>query len=227
MRISIATTLLADASLALAPHSGLALNGQSIVDEAEFFRAAVATFYHRGVAGVTLTFNVERTFGTLRKAEAFVLTHFGAIPKEGLLTCVCGESGDTETIYLRNCVVEAAPIPGYRGLSVGVQYRIRGGAFETDVPAEEIPGAPEGGEAFVVLRRGKVSIAAAATSVAVTFTSPLAAVPVVACNISRPTGGDVLRATLREDSITASGFTVDLSAAAPDANSKLHYVAIE
>ncbi len=228
MRISIETTLLADPSLALGRvgPSRLSLNGQQIIDEAEFFRAAMPTYFTRGSAGVVLQFSVQRFFSTIKKAEAFALLHFGAIPLSGLVTCICGESGDQQTIYLRNAVVESVPV-SHSGTVVTVQYTIKGGAFEGDIPPEEIPGDPDTGESFITMRRGKVAIAANATSVVVTFSSPLSSVPVVLPHVSRPAGGAEIGCTLDEDSVTVNGFTVQLDGPTPDNTYKLNYTAIE
>lgn len=227
MRITIESTLLADGTL-LAPHSGLAVNGQQLVDDAQFFRAANATYFARGNAGVLLQFGVNRLFSSVRRAEAFALTHFDGLPKSGLVACECGEEGDTETAYLRDAVLESAAITGYRGCSVQVQYTIRGSRFESDVPEEEIPGEPDDAEGeFIVLRRGKVNIANGAKTVDVVFSAPLSVVPIVSPTVSRPAGGDAIWATVDEDSVTVNGFTASLSGAAPDGNYKLHYIAVE
>lgn len=229
MRISIESTVLADPDISvgkLGP-SGLTVNGQQIVDEAQFFRAAAPVFYARGTLGVVLQFTVHRIFATLAAAEAFALMHFNATPLEGLVTCVCGETGATQTVYLNDAVVEAVQLPSSRGLVVAVQYTIKGGAFTSDVPPEDIPGDPDNGEEFVVLRRGKVAIGAGVSSVVVTFSAPLAVVTSVQCTISRPAGSPAIDAFVREDSITVNGFTVDLSAETPDTTYRLHYLAIE
>lgn len=205
---------------------GLTLNGQQLVDDAHFFRAAAASVFARGNRGSVLQFSVQRLLSGERAAEAFALTHAGSVPTGGLLTIVCGPTGDEQTVYLEDCAVESVQIVECRGLAVRVQYTIKGGLFITDVPPE-IPGAADPGEEFIVMRRGKVSIASGVEEKAVVFSSPLSAVPIVSAVVSRPTGGANVRCTLREDSVTINGFTVDLSAATPDANYKLHYIAVE
>jgi hypothetical protein len=229
VRISLEATILADPSLALGRVGpfGVSLNGQNIIDDAQFFRAAVPSFFERGGNGVTLQFSVERLFSSLKSAEVFLLTHFGALPRSGLITCLCGESGDTQAVYLRNAVLEAVALPGYQGRSVGVQYTIKGSQFESDIPPDEIPGDPDPGEEDLVTRRSRVAIGSAQSSVVVLFSSALASIPTVVPTISRPAGSPAIEAFLREDSITVNGFTVDLSAATPDATYVLHYIAIE
>lgn len=230
MEITIATTLLASPDLALGRvgPAGLAVNGQQILDDADFFRAAAPTFFVRGTEGVTLQFSVTRLFSSVRAAEAFILLHFNSTPLEGLLTCTCGDAGDTQTVYLRDAKVQTVQLPGYRGTSVGVQYTIRGAEFTSDVPPEEIPGEPDDGEGeFIVLRRGKIAIDAAAESVDVVFSSPLSSVPVVTATVSRPAGSPKVGCTLDEDSVTITGFSVELDAPTPDGTFKLHYIAIE
>jgi hypothetical protein len=229
VQIKIETTVLADADLAVGRVGpfGLTLNGTQIVDEALFFRAASPTYFVRGGAGVALTFSVTRFFSSVRAAEAFALLHFGEIPREGLVTVTAGEEGDTQVLYLRDAALDGFIVPGTRGTCVVVQYTLRGGLWESDIPSEEIPGDPDNGEEFVVMRRGKVSIAADATAVSVTFSSPLSASPVVTPHISRPAGSPRIDCSLDEDSVSNSGFTVQLSAPTPDASYKLHYTAVE
>jgi hypothetical protein len=226
VQIKIETTLLADDLLTGAPHSGLLQNGQQIIDEVQFFQAASPRYFARGGAGVALQFSTTRQFDTIRAAEAFVLLHFGSLPLSGLITAITGIGTDTQTCYLRNAVIESANVTGYKGTSVTIQYSIKGGLWESDVPPE-VPGDPDTGEETIVMRRGSVSIASAATSVDVTFSSPLSGVPTVIATISRPEGGDAIWPIIQSDSITINGFTADLSGATPDADYKLNYAAIE
>ena len=79
---------------------------------------------------------------------------------------------------------------------------------------------------YVLKFRGTQAIAAAADSVAVTGLG-LASVPAqVLVTVRKLTGGLNLFATVRDDSITAGGFTVDLSAATDAATYKLDYLVI-
>lgn len=231
MRISIVSTLLCDTgNLALGRNgpAGLSLNGQEIIDEADFIGAVARTFWHKGSEGVVLQFGVERSFTTLRQAQKFALLHGGGIPKEGLVTIEVGAGVDTEFVYLRNAVVPSAQVVSMRGTSVVVQYVIKGPFFESDIPEDEIPGEPEPGEEDLVTRRARVAIAAAQSSVTVIFSGALELVPgAVVVSMSRPAGSDVIRACVREDSITTNGFIADLSAATPDDTYRLHYIAIE
>ncbi len=228
MRISIESTLLAAPELALgcAGPFGITLNGRQVVDDAEFFRAAAAAVFARENLGTTFVFSVTRLFTTEKQAERFVLLHAGAVPRSGLVTAVCGEAGDQETLYLEDAAIENVGLGEVKGTSVAVQYTIRGGLWTSDVP-DEIPGETEEAEDFIVMRRGKVAIANGAVLKAIVFSSPLSASPVVSFNISRPTGGAVIAGTLREDTVTVNGFTVDLDAATPNGDYVLHYTAVE
>lgn len=225
MRILLETTLLADAA-AGAPHRGLTVNSQQIVDEANFVRSANAAFYARENRSVRLQFGVEWQLGSIRDAEAFVLLHEASVPREGLLTCSCGQPGAEQLVYLRDCVVESVQL-SYVGVSVHAQYSLVGAKFEGDVPPAIIPGDPEPAEENPVKRRGKQAIAAGAASVAVAFSAPLSGVPTLAFAVSRPTGGQRIDAVLCEETVTINGFTVELSAPTPDASYVLHYVAYE
>src|ERR1700677_3294401 len=79
---------------------------------------------------------------------------------------------------------------------------------------------------YVQKYRGTQAIAAAADSVAVTGLA-LPSVPAqVLVTVRKLTGGLNLFATVRDDSVTTGGFTVDLSAATDAATYKLDYLAI-
>lgn len=225
MRILIDTTLLcdSDASVGQVGPGGLTLNGQSIVDEVAFFRAVALSYFDRGVESVDLQFRVQRSFDSHRLAQKFVFTHRNAVPRQGRLECIVGEGADVESIYLEDCIVQPS-IASLEGVAVVVAYAIRGGQFSTDVP-EPLPSA-DPAEDEVSFRRGKVSIASAATSVAVTFSAPLASAPTaITPLVSHASGEDAVDCELLEDTITSSGFSVKLSAATPSANYKLHYTA--
>jgi hypothetical protein len=228
VEITLGNTLLASPNLALGRVGpwGLALNGEQLVDAVPFFRADVLQVFARGGFGVTLQFSVTHLFASQRAASAFYLQHAGAIPLEGILSLVVGEGDDTETVYLKDAVVQSIAQPPGRGVAVDVQYTIRGGKFTSDVPAD-LPGEHDDAEGFIVMRRGKVSIDAEATSVEVTFSAPLSAVPIVTANVSRPSGSPAIGCAIREDSISTDGFVVDLDAATPDDTYRLHYTAIE
>lgn len=229
MQITIETTLLADADLALGYAGPLALilNGTQLYDEADFFRAAAPTFFPRGNIQTRLQFQVTRIFATLRQAQAFALQHWGSIPRSGLVTVTAGDGSSSQTLYLRNAIVDSAQVLSVRGVAVAVQYIIRGGLWESDIPVDEIPGPPDPGESFAVIRRAEVAITAGATSVAVVFSSPLAATPIVVATVSRPAGGDAIWPIIDQDTVTVDGFTADLSGTPSDGTYKLNYIAVE
>lgn len=240
MRISIESTLLADPNLAkgrMGP-SGLSLNGQQIVEEAQFFLAAAATFFARENAGTVLQFSVERLFSTVGAAEVFILTHQGNLPRRGTVSAVCGlgesefsaEFGGEEfrgqAVFLRNAVLESAVITKYEGAAVTVQYTIKGGLWTTDVPPE-VPGETEDAEDFIVMRRGKVPVGSGEHTIAVAFSAPLSGVPVVKADIIGPTGSDAIGGHVLLDTITNAGFTYKADAATPNDDYELHYIAVE
>lgn len=227
MRITFETTQLASPDLALGRVPfGLTLNGEQIVDDAQFFRAAAASVFARGNLGTVLQFSVTRLFSTEKAAEVFALTHAGAVPLEGLVTAVCGETGDQQTVYLEGAVLQAVAVQSVRGSSVVVQYTIRGGIWTTDVP-DEIPGESEASEDFIVMRRAKVPVAAAVDEVVVVFSAPLAAAPVVKAELYGPTGSAAIGGQVLIDTITVNGFTYKCDAETPNDDYELHYIAVE
>jgi len=83
-----------------------------------------------------------------------------------------------------------------------------------------------GGSAFVAKLRGTAAIGSGADSVTVSGLG-LASVPAqVLVSVRKVTGGLNLFATVRGDSITTGGFTVDLSAATDAATYKLDYLVV-
>ena len=83
-----------------------------------------------------------------------------------------------------------------------------------------------GAVAYVLKLRGTQAIAAAADSITITGLGLAAAPAQVLVTVRKQTGGLNLFATVRSDSITAAGFTADLSAATDSANYKLDFLVI-
>lgn len=100
-------------------------------------------------------------------------------------------------------------------------------ANDDQQPTESTPPYPAIGD-LVVKHRGTLAIGEAADSVTASGLA-LGFVPAqVLVSVRKPAAaGDNLFAAIRGDSITADGFTVDLSAAAPAAGYKLDYLIIE
>ena len=78
----------------------------------------------------------------------------------------------------------------------------------------------------VLKLRGTKAIASGADSVAVTGAAFASAPAQVLVTVRKATGGLNLFATVRGDSITTDGFTVDLSAATDTANYSLDYLVV-
>ena len=218
MRVTYGTAEISSTNLALGRvgPSGISLNGQQIVDAAEFFRAATTTFYGRGVRSVALGFAVDRLFATEAAALRFALTHHNDLEDEGDLLLTL----DAETLSLAGAVLEAVAIERWQGVAVRVRYSFRGSAFATDASA-----LPEPDETMT--RSGTPAVADGADTLAVVFSSPLPGVPFVpGGTLMMPTaGGAVIFWSPIEDTITASGFTAQLSGPTPGAGYKLPYQA--
>lgn len=219
MRICLDSSTLCDGS-PLAPWQ-LSSNGTLVVDEEHFYRAAAASFFPRGNRSTVLSLTVEQSFDSPAEAYRYALLRPSTVPASGVLAV---DLADGSTLYLPDCACESVS-PQILGVSVRTTYTLKGGLFTTDVPAE-LPGTVDAGGALV-MRRASVPIAAGAESVAVTFSAPLSAAPVVTASISRPAGSATLGCSVRSDSITASGFTADLSAPTPDTTYRLDYLAVE
>ena len=79
---------------------------------------------------------------------------------------------------------------------------------------------------YVQKVRGTQAIAAGASAVTVTGLGLATAPGQVLVTVRKLTGGLNLFATVRDDSVTAGGFTVDLSAATDGATYKLDYLVV-
>ena len=104
------------------------LDQKAITEQAEFFRAAAAIWYHRGNISATLGFSVTRQFNSLKDAWVFMMTHVNALAGRADLVLTCGEGGDTQNVTLTNAVltdVQMTPM----GVSITVTYSFQGGLF--------------------------------------------------------------------------------------------------
>lgn len=209
---------------------GFRLNGEQIIDEASFFRAANKTFFPRGNSGIEVSFVVHWSFPTTLAAEVFALTHYGTLPNtnadNGPLQCICGAENPAtaQTVYMANAVLRSARLLKYVGTSVDFEYTVQGAAFQTGAPSN-VPAYPNQNEIVPVFRRGKVAITNGATSVAVTFSSPLPGTPGADpyCWVSGPTGAPEFECWTLTDTVTTLGFTATLGAAAPSGSYFLNY----
>lgn len=219
MRITFADIELADFTDAL---SGVAVNGATVYEAVDIVLAARKKLFARGNDMVGVSFTVSRTFASVGECEQFLLTHFSALPKAGLCVIECGtaEAGSTP-VYLENAILAASPSGSYRGIRAEVAYQILAPAATAATPLE-IFLAPES-----MIKRGSTAITSGTGSVAVTFASPFAVAPKVTAVVSKPSGGDQVFATIDEATITVNGFTAYLSADAPAAGYKLHWIALE
>lgn len=216
MRIKFANLFLSNGGLE--GPSGLSVNGDQVIDDAQFFRALASVFYARGNDSTSVSFTVTREHASEKAAEVYVLTHRKNLPKEGDLVFYCGFPGDEQQVALLGAVL-AGTSASYLGRTSRLSYTLQAGLPETD-------SIPEGEEIDEdVTRRGKVSIADGASTVSVTF-STMTGTPYVVATVYHPSGGDQIFATIQEDSITSSGFSAKLSGPVPSGDYKLGYVAI-
>lgn len=198
--------------------SGLSVNGDQVIDDAQFFRALATTHYARGNDSTSISFSVEREHASTKAAEVYVLMHRKNLPKEGDCVFYCGAPGDEQEVALIGAVLSTTG-GSYLGRSTRLTYTIQGGLPQTDsIPeGEEID--PE------VTRRGTVSIGNGANTVSVTF-STMAGVPYVVPTVYCPSGGDSIWATVVDGTVTNSGFDAILSGPTPNGDYKLGYIAI-
>lgn len=197
------------------------IDGEQVIDDADFFRAATRTFFPRGNEFLEFAFTTHWSFQTTTAAEVFVLTHIGQLPMTnadvGPLQCICGaESSSPQTVYAPAAVLRHAAVR-YTGTSVDVRYTLLIPAFTTSVPPN-IPAYPNPNELVQVFRRGKQLLTPGQTSVAVLFSSPLPGNPGAdpECYVTASSGSPTMDAWCQTDTVTTLGFTAILGAAVPN-----------
>ncbi len=223
MKIFFAGLQLTD--LADYPAQQVSVNGQTVFEAVDIVRAAAARFFPRGNDKATLSFTVRREFATNRECQVYLLTAFATLPKFGQVQVTCGTPDETaQDVFMDNALLSAQPQGSFNGVEAIVQYTIQGGKFYTGTPPPFLIGVP--GD---VIERGTHAISSGADNVTVVFPSSFAPGTIVRvfASIVKPTStGSNIFATVRDDSVSVSGFTVDLSGPTPDANHKLSWMAI-
>lgn len=82
-----------------------------------------------------------------------------------------------------------------------------------------------GGGTASFIQAGSADIGSGVSTISVTFPTAFSAVPIVVISISRPSGEDLIYATIDSASISTTGFTCSLSATTPTANFDLKWMA--
>lgn len=206
------------------------VNGQQLIDEVAFFLAASSTFIPRGNLAVEFAFQTKWQFNTPMDAEVFSLMLPTMVPMgnndNGIVQCQCGFAPNYQVVYMANAVLLSVKIVEIIGLSVTVEYVIRGPGFQTDVPPN-VPGYPNPDEVNIVFRRSQVPVPANAVSLTVPFSSPFNTAPVVVAVMCGVSGSQAIFLRLLSDSVTTSQFTVEFSAPTPDSSYFVNYFAVQ
>lgn len=195
------------------------VNGQRVVQEEHFLRATALSLFPRGGRSIQLDFNVGRQFSSSLEAEQFMLTHFQDLPQQGDVEIhLQTEPGDDAAIAtIADAVISAVPIGPRIGIYNGnIAYSIKGGSVSgiSYVPQPE----PQ-------VRAGTAAIPSGVDTLTLSGLPNMGAVPTqIICTVRKPAAGDFnLVATVLDDSITATGFAVELSGATDKTGYKLDY----
>jgi hypothetical protein len=105
------------------------LNGQQVVQDAQFLRAVSAQPLARGNAVNELQFTVTQQHASVAAAASFVLTAFGSLPQSGTATVVCGALGESPVTCVFAAVLAGMPVGTFRGTRTDVTFVLRGGAI--------------------------------------------------------------------------------------------------
>jgi hypothetical protein len=110
------------------------INGQQVVQDAQFLRAVAAQPLARGNAVNVLQFSVTRQHTSVADAAAYVLTAFGAFPSSGAVQIICGASGENVITCTFNAVLQEMPRCTFGGARSDTTFVLRGGLIATGVP---------------------------------------------------------------------------------------------
>jgi len=110
------------------------INGQLVVQDAQFLRAVAAMPLARGNAVNVLQFSVTRQHASVAEAAAYVLTAFGALPSSGTAQVICGASGESAIACSFSAVLQEMPRCTFRGTRSDTTFVLRGGVMTTSAP---------------------------------------------------------------------------------------------
>lgn len=201
------------------------------VDPVKFIGADFASFIPRKNVSHTLTFSRVKKFSSPASARAFLLEHTASLPARPALDCKIELPSGGGLYVLRGAVLAPGSYNARTESELFIaDYRLTGGKFEGSASGG-------GGGGVIVpppitvdmMRQGKATIANGAESAVIEFDPefPVGTAVVVNATIAKPSGsGSNIFATVRDDLVSETGFTVELSAPTPDANHKLNWSAI-
>lgn len=206
-------------------HDSLSINGVRVLDEAQIIRATNPRLYDRGNRKTILGFRSWRYYADNATAQNAALTANSAWPTAGAVVITCGEG--TETRQTVNCASAFLTIQVLQLVGSSVQYAFSLTCVDL-IPTTPNPDiVPTTG--FTVLAN-QLAIPNATSSQAVTFGTPFTGggLPTVLQDLASAIAADpAIKSTLREGSVSNSGFTVDLAAPTGNANYVLNWAAFK
>ena len=110
------------------------LNGQQVVQDAQFLRAVAAQPLARGNAVNVLQFSVTRQHVSVADAAAYVMTAFGSFPPSGTAQIICGASGENPITCTFNAVLQEMAKCTFRGTRSDTTFVLRGGLITMAAP---------------------------------------------------------------------------------------------
>jgi hypothetical protein len=110
------------------------INGEQVVQDAQFLRAVAAQPLARGNAVNVLQFSVTRQHASVADAAAYVLTAFGGFPSSGNVQIICGAVGENLITCGFSAVLQEMPRCTFRGARSDTTFVLRGGLITTSAP---------------------------------------------------------------------------------------------
>lgn len=128
--IACTTAEIAGASLLTNGLTDYAVNGESIIKEAKFFRALQEKFYDRGNEKTVVTFTVSWGWPDIVAAETWLNLYNTKFPRIASVQFQSSTSGKSASTYLVNAAIHPASSK-LKGCTTYHTHRIEGGIMTT------------------------------------------------------------------------------------------------
>lgn len=124
---SLAPLFLAGANSYEEPNN-FKLNGQRVVEIAEFLRAEYIKVFYRNNRKTSISFQTARLHANIQTAEAFVMDHESTVTVMGLLEITLVSDKGAQTFrYINNAAVESVTLVSWTGITTIHEYSLVGG----------------------------------------------------------------------------------------------------
>jgi len=132
MRITIGTFVVCEGNNKGEYPEAFAVDGEEIVQVAQYLRATASVPIARGNTLLTVSFKITREHADARSAAEYALVHHASIPKLGDVVFQC-ETPGVRKYKLTSGVLKSHKCDPMIGCTTIHSYVIQGGGFTTDI----------------------------------------------------------------------------------------------